>query len=251
MELYITDKCTLNCKSCILFTPYAEKPYQDRKLKSIQQDIISYFKFVDKVSVFRLLGGEPFLYRDFEQLLNFIIAEGYRAKMESLIIVSNGTIIPPKKILQLLAENNIEVHISDYPVEVAQKQRAKLIAAFENFNVKYKIKSMRWVDVNSEPTKAKHKTAQEMQNLFQECFVRCRTLFDSKLYFCAIDAAAQRRGYIQGAADDFIDLTAPLTKQDILNFDSGKIGKGYVSFCKNCYGGTDTNNRIIPIAEQL
>ena len=172
-----------------------------------------------------------------------------------MIVVSNGTIIPPPKILKMLYENDIEVHVSDYPVELAQKQRAKLIEAFENENVKYKIKPMRWVDVHSNPEIVKHKTKQELTDLFQECFVRCRTMYEGKLYFCAIDAAAQRRGYIKGSVEDFVDLSLATdmqaTKEKILNLDSGKIGKGYVSFCRNCWGGTDSNNRIIPVADQL
>ena len=255
LELYITDRCSLSCKACILFAPYAKKPHQDRDFELVKRDIETYFKFVDKVSVFRLMGGEPFLYRQIEELLHFIIDEGYRDLMESMIVVSNGTIIPPQKILKILSENNIEVHVSDYPVEIAQKQRAKLIEAFESENVKYKIKSMRWVDVHSNPEVIKHKTKQELTDLFQECFVRCRTMYEGKLYFCAIDAAAQRRGYIKGSADDFIDLLSSEDKQKIkekiLDLDAGKIGKGYVSFCRNCWGGTDSNNRIIPIAEQL
>gem|GEM_PF-2545940 len=262
LELYITDRCTLKCKACILFAPYTPKPYKDRDFDSVKRDIETYFNFVDKVSVFRLMGGEPFLYHNFEELLKFITVHQirggggtYRQQMESMIVVSNGTVIPSANILKMLAENSIEVHVSDYPVEIAQRQRAKLIQAFEKAGVRYKIKPMRWVDVNSNPDVVKHTAHNELVELFQKCFVRCRTIYEGKLYFCAIDAAAQRQGYIKGSADDYVDLNEQVergsVREKILSLDAGEIRKGYVSFCRNCWGGTDSNNRIIPIAEQL
>ena len=68
LELYLTDRCTLRCKECILFAPYVSKP-RDRDLVSVEKDLDTYFKFVDRVSVFRLMGGEPFLFNDIEKLL--------------------------------------------------------------------------------------------------------------------------------------------------------------------------------------
>ena len=158
-----------------------------------------------------------------------------------------------KKILETLAEFDIEVHVSDYPIKAAQIQREKLIRAFEKNHVKYFIKPMRWVDVYSNPSETKHKSRNELIELFQKCSVRCRTIYDGKLYFCAIDAGAQRLNYIKGSPDDYVDLNenldTALMKKKILSLDFRELGKGFVSFCKNCWGGTDTNNRIIPIAE--
>lgn len=172
-----------------------------------------------------------------------------------MIVVSNGTIIPSPKILQLLSENNIEVHVSDYPVKLAQDRREKLIQEFEKYRVSYFIKPMRWVDVHSNPDRIKHSSREDLVKLFKKCSVRCRTIYEGRLYFCAIDAGAQRRGYVTSAPDDYVDLTEDLDaqsmKRKILSLDFGEIGKGYVSFCSNCWGGTDSNERIIQIAEQL
>ena len=74
VELYITDRCTLRCKACILFAPYAAPP-RDRSFSDIRRDIELYFKYVDRVSVFRLMGGEPFIHPHFADIIKFIDCE--------------------------------------------------------------------------------------------------------------------------------------------------------------------------------
>lgn len=77
LELYITDRCSLKCKECILFAPYIPAP-RDRDLLDLQRDVETYFRFIDRVAVFRLMGGEPFLYNRLEDLLTFISGGGGR-----------------------------------------------------------------------------------------------------------------------------------------------------------------------------
>ena len=75
LELYVTDRCSLRCKSCILFAPRS-CPQIDRNFDDVKRDVDLYFKFVDEVAVFRLMGGEPFLYNNIDDLLKFMTGGG-------------------------------------------------------------------------------------------------------------------------------------------------------------------------------
>ena len=251
-ELYITDKCTLKCKHCALFAPYFKNP-QDRDLEECKRDISLYFKFVDKVSVFRVLGGETFLYRPLAELLTFI-SENYGKQIGELLVVTNGTIIPARNILEVLAKHNIRVLISDYQLELAQKKRQKLLETFENNGVNYTIFAVdEWRDTWGNPTVEKFHSESEAIKVFNGCYVWCRVPHKGKFYFCLNDLAAKRMGFVEEDSNDCVDLEQDQiekVKKEILLLDSKKIKKGYVNFCKNCFSMSPQNSRVIPVAEQ-
>ena len=254
IELYITNKCTLKCKSCGLLVPDAF-PKKDYDIENLKRTVERYFEYVDYVKVFRVMGGETFLYEDLKELTLFF-GENYMNRIGHLIFVTNGTILPPIDILKLISHYDIEIVLSDYSADIAQKRRAALLDLFHQTNVKYLIKNDdHWIDEFGDPRKVKHTDENVLRNLFQLCFNRCRTLENDKMYFCSIDSAAKRVGIIADSIGDYVDLNdnsdRDKKREEILNFDAGDVPKGYVSFCQNCYGGPNCNDRRIPFGEQL
>lgn len=251
VEFYITDRCSLKCKACSLLLPHiADK--NDRPLHDIARDLSAYFSVVDYVSVLRILGGEPFLFGELDQLLQ-LLGQLYRQHIGKLFVVTNGTVLPTEEQAKLLSTYNIEVLISDYPVKPAKMLRNKLLDYLQKQKVKYSIKHMEsWTNIFGNPSIKKHSNEDEIRNLFRNCAYRCRTVYDEKLYFCSTDCAAQRIGVIEGANDDCVSLSDRENIQEqILSLDEGRIAKGYVSFCQNCFGGPDCNRRLIAVGEQM
>jgi hypothetical protein len=135
-DVLVTEKCSLNCSHCNMFMPHYEFPIH-RELDTIISDIDSYFKIVDYVSVFHLVGGEPFLYPNIENVIKHIL-ENYVTKIDKLIITTNGTILPKDTIIQLLKDNDVILSVSDYSdkLQFVKSKITKVLDVYKNNNIK-------------------------------------------------------------------------------------------------------------------
>ncbi|MBQ9539582.1 MAG: 4Fe-4S cluster-binding domain-containing protein, partial [Treponema sp.] len=84
MELHtaLSMNCSLKCKSCNMFVPFYEKSLT-YDLNQIKEEVDTLFKYVDYVFCYTLLGGEPFLYKHFDEVLQYI-AGSYRDKIGTM-----------------------------------------------------------------------------------------------------------------------------------------------------------------------
>lgn len=253
VELYITDRCTLNCKHCALLLPFIEQR-KNVDIEKIKQDVNAYFSIVDKVMEFRILGGEPLLYDNLACLLKFL-KDNYSSKIMQIKVVTNGTLIPQKNILELMNKYDIELNISNYNVDASQNIRTQLINLLKEYKISYRIMNMEyWVDVYGDPYQNKHRNVGDIKKLFNECNFGCRTIHNEKLYYCAIDCAAKKIGIVGDDREDYFELSNAVVDFDIkekfLDFDRGKVKRGFVSFCKNCNGSLGNNQFRVGVAEQ-
>lgn len=90
VDLTITEKCSLRCKDCSNLMQFFEKP----KDASLEKSLIAIDKIadaVDAVNEIRVLGGEPFLSKDFSKYMNHICKI---RNVGTIVVYSNATIIP-------------------------------------------------------------------------------------------------------------------------------------------------------------
>ncbi len=80
--LSVTEKCTLRCKECYMHIPYIENP-RNYSLESLKTDIDLFFEFADYVYDFQIFGGEPMLYPQLGELVEYIGSK-YRNKIKKL-----------------------------------------------------------------------------------------------------------------------------------------------------------------------
>jgi hypothetical protein len=104
-DVLVTEKCNLACSFCNMFIPHYELP-KHRDIQIILSDIDSYFNLVDYVSIFHLVGGEPFLHPNIKDIIEYIL-EKYSDKIDKFIITTNGTVLPKEEILEILKNNNV------------------------------------------------------------------------------------------------------------------------------------------------
>ena len=67
-EISTTTFCTLNCKNCTAYMPYIEKR-RHLSIDDLIKDCDTYFKCIDYVGRFRVLGGEPLTYPKLIELI--------------------------------------------------------------------------------------------------------------------------------------------------------------------------------------
>lgn len=255
VEQMITSRCTLNCKNCGLYIPFFEEK-MDRCFENIILDFESLFETVDYVAEFRILGGEPLLYTKLESLLTFI-ANRYRENIGILAIVTNGTIIPSREILQVCKNNKITFHISDYTktLDYLLDKQKTLVKLLEREGIMYNISSTStWADVGN-PNIKQSCTIDEVINRFRFCKMPCRSLLNQKLYFCGTMASSVLAKLYIEKEEDVIDLkqVCKLEKMDKLKkieaFELGINKKGFIDYCYYCNGFGD-NNLLVPVAIQ-
>ena len=72
-DISLTSRCTLNCEHCMQFLPYWKNDRRkENALENIKADLDIYFKCVDYVLDFDIVGGEPFLYSRIDELIEYI-----------------------------------------------------------------------------------------------------------------------------------------------------------------------------------
>lgn len=253
-DLSITEYCNLRCKHCNMLMPYFKNP-KHRDLNKLKNDVDTYFKWVDKVQLFNILGGEPFIYPNVYEITKYI-CEKYRSRIHQLIFFSNGTIVPSDKMIDLMHEYKIEVQISDY-----RNGLPNLTDKIDLF--KHKLKSSNisyragadesWISFGFPDFKHNDMNENDLIKFFDECYAPFRGLYNQKLYYCHLQASAEMANIFESQDNDYFDLSVydEDKKIDLAEFDLGYTNSGSISYCKRCKGCFSVNNSFVPVAEQL
>lgn len=128
IQWHITDNCNLRCKHCYqnTFSPENDLPFE--KLFFIFSNICEYLEMKNKKLVIDITGGEPFLHKDWEKLIEEILNSKYS---ESLGLITNGFLIRDD-IIYKIEKNKIilKVSVEGIDKEIYQFFRGK---NYENF----------------------------------------------------------------------------------------------------------------------
>lgn len=253
-DLSITEYCNLRCKNCNMLMPYFKNPVH-RDFNKLKADIDIYFKWVDKVQLFNILGGEPFIYPNVYEITKYI-CENYRNRIYQLIFFSNGTIIPSDKMLSLMNKYKIEVQISDY-----RNGLPHLANKIDLFKKKLELNNIyyrsgadeSWISFGFPNFQHKDMNENDLIRFFDECYAPFRGLYNKKLYYCHLQASAEAANMFESKSNDYFDLSNydDDRKIDLAEFDLGYTNSGSISYCTRCKGCFSVNNSIIPVAEQL
>jgi organic radical activating enzyme len=234
-DVLVTEKCTLNCSHCNMFMPHFEEPIH-REMDTIISDIDSFFSVVDYVSVFHLVGGEPFLYPNIEGVVRHIV-DNYIDRIDKLIITTNGTILPKQSMIEVLKSNPIILSVSDYTdkLENIKKKVVKVLDAYKENNVNHYVRTeIEWYDFGDLRVKG-NRTTDELINHFDSCTAPFRGLNDGKFYYCHLNTSAVRTKLFPLNENDYLDIHT-ISKEQLLKFDLGYTDLGYITFCDNCNG---------------
>lgn len=234
-DALVTERCNLNCTHCNMFIPHFENP-KHRELDVMINDIDLFFSKVDYVSIFHLVGGEPFLYPFIENTIRHIVTN-YSQKIDKFIITTNGTVTPNPHILELLKTNDVILSISDYSdkLDKLKSKVTKTIQTYKNNDVKHYVRNeINWYDFGDLRVK-KNLPTDELIKHFDSCTAPFRGLNDGKFYYCHLNTGAVLTKLFPLNPNDYLELET-VSKEDFLKFDLGYTDLGYISFCDNCNG---------------
>jgi hypothetical protein len=254
-QISLTERCTLRCEKCAHSCYNTNSSSVDLTLEEAKESADYFFTNVDYVDEFVLIGGEPFLYRQIKDIIQYI-GSRYRHLISNYSITTNGTIIPDKDVLRACKDNDVIIHISDYSVNIPRlkKRYEELRGVLAENGVRYSFYPSDgvWTDYGIGRINRKA-TEQELKKIFEGCHTPCREIRKNKYYYCVMARCATDNLNLDIGKDDYLDLSAlqkdEMRRMKLLAFQCGLLPKGYLEMCNHCYG-SERINHLIPVAIQ-
>lgn len=244
----ITTHCSLNCANCNMFLNYYKPELRSYiSLEAFQENYDALFQVVDYCYKITILGGEPLLNKKLPKML-YWLKEAYGEKIGEIDIVTNGTLIPSKELMEAVKATQAIILVSDYSLNAKYAEKIeKLERALIEHEISYQINhEMKWKDFYFPRT---HQGADFTS--FREHMLCCNPVFrglnDKKFYYCHIIWSAQQAGLWYPQEGDYLELGKLKCfedKEKILAYDLGFMEKGYVTLCRAC-GGCGVDNKSI------
>lgn len=253
VQICLTERCSLKCKKCAHACHVVDSKKPDLDIKMAKKSADIFFQHVDIVKEFVLIGGEPFLYKNLKEIIEYI-GKTYRDKIVIFSISTNGTIMPTQSILELCKQYDVTFRISNYSAAVKQleKKYKELQAILKKNQISYTIsdKETKWMDYGFETVDRKGKE-NELIQVFDSCKTPCREIRGGHYHYCVMARSVSDNLNLGIGKNDYLDLEDLKTedKKVLLEFQMGYSEKGYLDMCNYC-NGADAVNYQIPAAEQ-
>lgn len=247
--------CNLKCRHCLNFNPFAKKVFI-RDWSGLVNDLDLFFSCVDRVMLFHVSGGEPLLYDRIADLI-WYIDKKYGSRIDTLRMITNGTVVPDDSILERISSCSLEITVDDYreTVQCYRENFRELLYKLDKYKIRYEInKAENWIDLAPERTDYTGWTDEQMEKHREECSQSWQELRDGRMYSCNYASYASAAG-ITGRQDmeEAYDLAGftPNNKKELVEFRLGYTSKGYTDFCRRCRGFTMENSQAVKPAVQV
>ena len=244
VEMPITQRCNLRCKHCIFMMPYFKHPV-DYPVNTLLQDMDKLFDAVDAIQIFRLLGGETFLYKDLDPLIEKALSS---PKVKTVEVVSNGTIIPPESTIELMKNPRLIFQISHYGKYSRRAEEIKAIC--DKAGVKCVVRypqDKTWNYVGD--LHFRGRTEKELRRQLRHCASIYRNFLDGRLYFCPRASFGSKLG-MPDDPNDFVDVRNETDRKTLRRKIFELNQSKYIAACNYCDEGTGMVQSV-PVAEQL
>lgn len=207
LEVFITEKCTLRCRDCSHLIPY----YTNREhydLKRIIDSLENVLKVVTYIEDLIILGGEPFLYPD---LIDLLVWGDKKSKIGKMTIISNGTVMPSNKLIEIMKATGTRIRISNYGKHSIKLDEIRRVC--EEKEISCFINNEEWIDMGK--IENHHYSIAELKEIFEDCpFAFDMLLLKGRLYRCAHIAHLFNLGKVSDEKKEYVDFTE-LTEEQI------------------------------------
>ena len=240
----VTQRCNLRCKHCIFMMPYFKHPI-DYQVDKLLQDMDKLFDAVDAIQIFRLLGGETFLYKDLNPLIEKALSS---PKVKTVEVVSNGTIIPPQETIELMRNPRLIFQISHYGKYSRHAEEIKALC--DKAGVKCVVRypeDKTWSYFGD--LHFRNRSDKELRRQLKNCASICRNFLDGRLYFCPRASFGSKLG-MPDNPNDFVDVRAEADRKNLRRRIFELNQRRYIAACNYCDEGTG-EVKSVPVAEQM
>lgn len=243
IDAMVTERCSLRCRDCSNLMQYYKTP-KDLDVDALTNSIDIMVEKMDRIAQLRILGGEPFLNKDFVQIIDKYLNE---PKIWQIAIYSNATIFPDEEVLKHLHHKKVAMRMSDYG-QLSKKLDTWVEWCEEN-NVEYSVTKMdTWHDCGK---LEKHDYSEGMlKAVYATCDCRnLPTIIDGRLYNCPYAANAANLGAMDAAEvekDGLLLTREGLTSEEIDNF---LYRRDYLEGCRYCNGRNMWRTAIKPFVQ--
>lgn len=247
VDIVITEKCSLKCKDCSNLMQYYEAP-KNIELDVVKQEIDDVCSVADEINELRIIGGDPFMNKDFPAIVNYAAS---KANVNKVVIYTNGT-VPPQinQIRDIAKSEKIFVFLTTYGD--LSRNAQKLVECLESANVQYNRQpAYGWTDCGQIVKQNRDEISQT--KIFQNCCAKhFTTLTDGKLFRCPFAANLHRLSATPDFHEDYIQM------QDIskLNPEEAQLYRinlkkylreiSFINYCDFCNGRTYGDPEIEP-----
>lgn len=253
-QIVLTERCTLKCKNCAHGCYRVSADNEDMSLEDVYKSADAFFKRVDYIDEFQLIGGEPLLYKKLEEAVRYV-GERYRNRINILGITTNGSILPKQNVLDALRAHGVLVRISNYGKAVPRLRKSyeKLTELLERNGIQYRLtaEEWEWMDYGFEYVN-RGTDERLLEAVFNSCQTPCREVRGNQLHFCVMARSISENLAYHVGEKDYLDLDelGEDYRKAMLDFNLGYTEKGYLDMCAHCHGA-DCIHYPIPAAEQL
>ncbi len=236
----ITERCSLNCEYCDAEMLTYQNPINS-DIDTIKESTHNLLSQLAWVTWFRVMGGEPFLHPQLGDILEFL--SKYK-QIRSLRVVTNGTIIPSKDLLDILKKHKIALDISIY--SCVEKQQSMLIDCLKKHKIDYALRANPfWVSFGD--YQKRDLTIEQLKQSKKMCLChKFRHIEHGKLFFCKRVRNLEKQSNFKSNPGDFVDLL------DINNLHSRireTLKIDFVVACDHCNPPWD--RPVVPVAKQI
>lgn len=244
LEIVVGSKCSLRCKKCANLMQYYEHP-ANFPVSQVKEDCRKLLELDVKIRCIHLIGGEPFLYKELQEL---ILLLQHSRKVGSIRIITNGTIIPDNTMLKYLKFSKVHILISNY-VHVGAKTN-ELFQFLQNAGIEVRLSTVPWYNYHHNFS-GFERCPEELQAVYKSCGLACRKMLNGEIHLCPTSAHGMYLGLIPRDADSFVSIRHNGSKEEknkILRDLKLLLNHQVPNACNYCSGGS---GEIIPVAEQL
>lgn len=235
LDMVITEYCSLKCKECSNLMQFYEAP-EHLELEDLKNTLERLTNIVDEIYEIRLIGGEPFVYPHFEDILNYVASN---EKIKRISIYTNGTILPKDSALNAIKSSGAWLSISDYGA--LSKKLTPLRETLDAMNIPYEVKFIDYWTKCADFTKH-NRSFEETKKVYASCCARTLiTLLRGKVYVCPFIANAMNLKAIPNNNEDYIDLLSTETNEELRRKLIKFMGRQGFASCDYC------NGRPIPL----
>jgi organic radical activating enzyme len=242
IDVVITEQCSMKCRDCSNLMQFYSRPKNsDTNLLFRSMDRL--MECVDRLYEFRVIGGDPFMNKEIYKIINKVVK--YK-NVDSVVIYTNGRIVPKGENLNCLKNKKVRLQITNYSDSQAvltypnvAAQHNKVVKVLSSNNIKFvSEKVIKWDDIGT--LKFIKETPTQLRNKFMDCCLNdVLSLLDGVLYKCPVSAhATNLKAFSFNAKYDGVDLIDE--KINLKNLKKKLIdfyhNNKYVTACSYCKG---------------